>query len=172
MGLKNNSNASESVFSCNKELILLKMLDVEKEGFLLEQGQRYAESLMKAGMYGNIELAKERAISQLNSILASEHEEHLYAWMVNADTKERVGSLWWAQRKVNKTVWIYDIEVLESQRRRGYARKALMALETWGLEVGVPSISLNVFAYNSGAEKLYREMGFLDVSKHMRKELS
>jgi GNAT superfamily N-acetyltransferase len=59
----------------------------------------------------------------------------------------------------------------ESHRRKGYARASLALLEQWCRDRGVPQMALNVFSYNSGAEKLYRDLGFEDMSKQMRKLL-
>ena len=152
---------------------LAVMTELEREEFLGLQGKKYAESLLKAGFYDSYEMALEKASAQLHSILGSEGEEHFFRYMTvgNLPQSERVGTLWWARRLRDNSVWIYDIEVDEAFRRRGYARQAIASLESWCLEEDSPSISLNVFAFNVGAEKLYREIGFCDVSKAMRKDL-
>ncbi|MEO5668372.1 MAG: GNAT family N-acetyltransferase, partial [Bdellovibrionota bacterium] len=65
---------------------------------------------------------------------------------------EELGILWWAQRKNDGGVWIYDVEIHEKFRRRGYAHSALLELEKWGRIHACPHIGLNVFTYNYGAE--------------------
>lgn len=159
------------IYASGAGLLLCRMTEVDRDDFLGLQGKKYASSLLKSGMFDTFEIALEKASSQLLSILENEGEEHFFAWMRDEERDVVVGSLWWARRRQNNTVWIYDIEVNEDERRRGYARKCLKALEAWSLGEKVPSIALNVFAYNDGAEKLYREIGYEDVSKHMRKNL-
>jgi ribosomal protein S18 acetylase RimI-like enzyme len=67
--------------------------------------------------------------------------------------------------------WVYDIEIAERHRRRGHARRALELAEGVAAELGASSIGLNVFGYNTGAEELYRSLGYGVVSTQLAKPL-
>lgn len=151
--------------------------------FLASQASTYADSLFRSGAFASSEEAMERAHAQLKSILALDSEEQFFFRVMlpsisvppeagSVAKSVEVGVLWWTLRKPARSVWIYDIAIAEEFRRRGFARAALQELEKWCRKHSCPQIGLNVFAFNSGAEKLYREMGFEDTSKQMRKLLS
>ncbi len=164
---------SENAAILSSSLLFLREMSVdEREHFLSLQGRTYADSLVRAGLHETYEEALERASTQLKSILEATHEvQHFFSVRLSAQPEQSVGALWWGCRKKDQSVWIYDIEINEAHRRKGYAREALRLLEDWGRARGVPQIALNVFAFNSGAERLYREMGFIEMSKQMRKVL-
>jgi GNAT superfamily N-acetyltransferase len=83
-----------------------------------------------------------------------------------------VGLAWVALEHGEKRgAWIYDIEIVAAQRRKGYGRALLHAVEQLVLQHGVESIGLNVFAGNAFARKLYESTGYEATSIHMRKSL-
>ncbi|MCL2462050.1 MAG: GNAT family N-acetyltransferase [Defluviitaleaceae bacterium] len=55
---------------------------------------------------------------------------------------------------------IMDIEIKERFRRRGYARDALLLVESELAARYFSMIVLNVFEYNAGAKKLYESCGY------------
>lgn len=161
---------------------LIEMDSSRRAEFLAGQAVTYAESLFRSGSFASLAEAEERAHLQLKSILALETEEQFFFCMRAASpgnlprspsnpASEEVGVLWWTLRMPARSVSIYDIAVFEQFRRKGFARAALQALEKWCRDHSCSQIGLNVFAFNTGAEKLYREMGFEDTSKQMRKLL-
>jgi GNAT superfamily N-acetyltransferase len=152
-------------------LRLVEMLPAELDVFRVRQAQAYAQSLFDSGSFDSIELAVERATTQIAGILKNDQELQHFCRLLPLEGDEELGVLWWALRRSNNSVWIYDIEVHPEHRRKGYARLALRELEAWCVARNCSSIGLNVFAFNAGAEKLYREMGFVDVSKQMKKLL-
>ena len=168
----------------NSSSVEIVEMDADRrERFLASQAGTYAESLFRSGAFGSSEEASERARQQLKSILAMESEEQFFFRVIALNgatpletgpkaTSGEVGVLWWTVRKPARSAWIYDIAISQEFRRRGFARAALQELEKWCRKHSCPQIGLNVFAFNSGAEKLYREMGFEDISKQMRKLLS
>jgi len=68
--------------------------------------------------------------------------------------------------------FIYDIEIDEPWRGRGYGRMLLAALEDAVREAGVPSLELNVHGGNATAISLYESAGYAVVTQQMRKTLS
>ena len=86
------------------------------------------------------------------------------------DGSELVGIVWIAEQ-APKSWWIYDIEMLESQRGNGYGRATMLAAEARMRELGAASIGLNVFATNATARHLYGSLGFEPTAIQMRKLL-
>ncbi|MDR5693040.1 GNAT family N-acetyltransferase [Agromyces indicus] len=85
---------------------------------------------------------------------------------------EEAGWLWIGPWGDEGTVWwVWDLMVHEPFRRRGVARRAMIAGEEVARAHGATSLMLNVFAYNEGAIALYRTLGFLPASIHMAKRL-
>ncbi len=68
--------------------------------------------------------------------------------------------------------WIYDIEVVEDQRGRGYGRALLDAVEREVVARGGDSVGLNVFGANAVAKGLYESAGYEVAAFLMRKRLT
>ena len=85
---------------------------------------------------------------------------------------ETVGILWYARReKPPETIFIYDFEIHESFRRRGYASQALLALEQQVRPQGIKKLELHVFGSNVAARELYKKSGFIETNVQMAKEI-
>ena len=85
-----------------------------------------------------------------------------------------VGHLWVAlerQPGVGGGAWIYDIEVTENQRGKGYGQGLLRLAEEEVARHGIPTIGLNVFGKNKVARKLYESAGYEPVQIYMKKEI-
>ena len=91
----------------------------------------------------------------------------------DADSGERVGALWWseAERGGAHEAYVYNIEIEEAARRRGFARAALLELERVARERGLHQVGLHVFGHNHGARRLYEALGFEPTSITLRKTL-
>ncbi|GAB1642109.1 GNAT family N-acetyltransferase [Krasilnikovia sp. MM14-A1259] len=89
------------------------------------------------------------------------------------DGHEEVGMVWLyvEQKSDGLHAFGYDFAVGEPLRRRGYGRAIMLAVEEVCREMGVVSVGLNVFGFNTGARSLYEQMGFEVTSLRMRKRL-
>jgi ribosomal protein S18 acetylase RimI-like enzyme len=67
--------------------------------------------------------------------------------------------------------WLYDITIDAAERGRGYGRAAMLALEDEVRALGHDSVTLNVWGGNAVARGLYRSLGYVEQSVHMRKPL-
>ena len=85
------------------------------------------------------------------------------------DDDELVGYLWIGPRLDGSDQWwVYDVEILEEYRRRGFARAALELGHAEARELGAAAIGLNVFAFNEGARKLYESLGYEPTAIQMK----
>ena len=85
---------------------------------------------------------------------------------------EVVGLLWIGpQIEGSDTWWIFDIEIDEPFRRRGYAREALELGHQEAKALGATAIGLNVFGFNTGARELYEKLGYAVTATQMKRPL-
>ena len=84
-----------------------------------------------------------------------------------------VGFVWLALERKPPGVsgFVYDLEIRPEYRRQGHASRALAALEVIARAQGATSLGLHVFAFNEGAQALYRRQGYQSVSLNMLKRL-
>jgi ribosomal protein S18 acetylase RimI-like enzyme len=68
--------------------------------------------------------------------------------------------------------WVWNVEITESERGRGYGRKAMRLAEDLASSRGAVTIGLNVFAHNRVARNLYTSLGYEETSVQMRKGLT
>ncbi|GAA1989056.1 GNAT family N-acetyltransferase [Catenulispora subtropica] len=67
--------------------------------------------------------------------------------------------------------WLYDVNVFEQFRRRGYGSAILTAVEVLIAQEGKTALGLNVVGDNEAAIGLYRRLGYDVASMTMRKEI-
>lgn len=98
---------------------------------------------------------------------------HFFVWLQDADSGADVGTLWWEEsdKAGRREAFVYDIDIRESARRRGFGRAAFHELERVAREHGMQQLGLHVFGHNHGARRLYDELGFQPTSITMRKNL-
>lgn len=83
--------------------------------------------------------------------------------IVNSNTQEVVGSLWYQlhQESVySDLVYIYWLGIYEDFRRKGYAKRALRELQTNLKQQGINRIALQVYNNNLAAMNFYKACGF------------
>ena len=73
-----------------------------------------------------------------------------------------VGILWFAERpsKTPPDLFIYDIQVEETERGKGHGSAAFLRLRREASGLGAEAISLHVFETNSAAIRLYERLGY------------
>lgn len=84
-----------------------------------------------------------------------------------------VGTLWlWIHDDPGgRRAFVYDVEVDEAMRRRGYGRSIMLAAEAYARERGAGRMALNVFGRNRVARSLYDRLGYMVTSTAMHKDL-
>ncbi|HEY6239114.1 MAG TPA: GNAT family N-acetyltransferase [Thermoplasmata archaeon] len=146
-------------------------MDPAEFGTYLEQTTReYAEDNVRAGRW-SAEEALGESQKQLQSLLpdglATPH--HSFFTILGGVSEEKVGLVWLAIEP--RGAFVYDLRVFEAFRRRGHAAEALRLIEGVARERGAKKISLDVFADNQGARKLYSKLGYAETNVMMSKPL-
>jgi ribosomal protein S18 acetylase RimI-like enzyme len=129
----------------------------------------YAQAFVDSGILTSAE-AVERAETQFAELLAGGVDTPDHRFWTAVDGDADVGMIW-VKLDDSGRAFIYDVQVWEHLRRRGYGRAILNALVDQARALGARSIGLNVFASNPGAQSLYEQMGFEVTSTQMQLRL-
>jgi ribosomal protein S18 acetylase RimI-like enzyme len=89
------------------------------------------------------------------------------------DDGNAVGTLWVGPRQADRpeAFWVWDVEIDEAHRGKGYGRAAMVLAEAEALHCGASELGLNVFGHNHAARRLYESLGYTATSTQMRKAL-
>ena len=134
----------------------------------------YAADKVRVGTWSaqDAEARSERAFAELLPEGRDTGGQELRSIVTEAG--ETVGVVWFAGRtdEMGRSVaFIYDIEVHEASRGRGFGRAALLALEPLARSLGYTAIGLHVFGDNEIARNLYRTSGYVETDVTMKKLL-
>lgn len=150
------------------------MGDAEYEAFHLRSVAEYAQVNVEAGNWleeESVEFSKKALIQLLPQ---GRDTPRVLLLSADSSTGEYVGYLWIGLDRAGTSkpfAWIYDIEVAENQRGKGYGRALLRAAEEETLRNGVATLGLNVFGTNHVARKLYESSGYSITQMSMSKQL-
>jgi len=154
-------------------LTLRSMTDTEYAAFLGRLLPTYAADIAEAkGL--SADAARADASKQLDELLADGMNTPGQLLYTAVDDEARaVGVLWLSTATPGgaPTGFIYDIEVHESQRGKGYGRQIMLFAEQECRRHGLGSIRLNVFGPNLVARQLYESLGYEITSQNMAKRL-
>jgi RimJ/RimL family protein N-acetyltransferase len=156
---------------------VIELVELPKERFPRYREnliREYAQDKVRAGVWSPEE-AQRRAEAGTDELLArgTDTEGHYLYLLRDRSTGEEVGVVWLAVQDtgVGRSVWIYDIQIHEPFRRRGYGTQALRSVEKRAAELGAEKVELHVFGHNPGARALYERSGFATTSVVMSKRL-
>jgi len=83
---------------------------------------------------------------------------------------QQVGYVWFACRPPSSELFLYHIRINEAERRQGYGKAALAAIDQKAKELGCRAVWLNVMAHNQSAIDFYRSQGYRVAALHMSKQ--
>jgi ribosomal protein S18 acetylase RimI-like enzyme len=117
------------------------------------------------------ELIRKEIENLLPQGLSTPH--HAFFKICNPDHGVKIGILWifYDPRERRKMAFIYDLEIDEAYRRQGYASQAMLAVEDMLRAKGAQNIGLHVFGFNTGAQALYRKLGYQVTNIQMAKQI-
>jgi ribosomal protein S18 acetylase RimI-like enzyme len=135
----------------------------------------YARDLVENGGFPP-EAAEQKAEHDYESVLPdglATEGQFIFA-VEDAETGETVGRLWFARRELDlgEVAYVYDVNIDEAARGKGFGRAAMLALEEEVRQNGLERISLNVFGGNAVARGLYSSLGYRETAVWMSKDLS
>ncbi len=152
---------------------MIRLAPMEERGFVpyIERLiQSYAEESIRAGRWSKEEGLVE-ARKEIQKLLPNGREspDHFVFSIVTGPPDEKVGVIWLAIEP--RGGFVYDLQVFEPYRRRGYAERAMGLLEGIAREKGADRLLLHVFGDNHGARTLYAKLGYLETNVMMAKSL-
>jgi len=135
------------------------MTQEEYEPWVREGVDSFVQSLVASGSF---DLAGAQAKSERDyaELLPGGVATDSQSLTVLESDGRRVGALWLAHHKPATRTFIFDIEIEEAERGRGFGRAAMHAAERIALAHGDRSIGLNVFGPNDVARRLYTSLGY------------
>jgi GNAT superfamily N-acetyltransferase len=155
------------------ELVVRPMTPDEFAGWQRASAEGFARHQVDAGTWAT-EDALERALASTATTLPAGIDTERMLFLRAVVDGEAVGHAWVGldhPRGAVACAFLYDIEIDEPWRGRGYGRMLLAAVEHAVRAAGVPSLELNVHAGNGTAISLYGSSGYAVVTQQMRKAL-
>jgi RimJ/RimL family protein N-acetyltransferase len=154
-------------------ITLTPMTEPEYQIYLDKAIQEYAQDKIQAGNWSRDE-ALERSSKEFEGYLPQgiqTPDNYLFSLMNEND--EKVGIIWYAALpRQPGLAFIYDFEIYEPFRRRGYASQALAVMEQDAKARGSSHIELHVFGFNTAARALYKKAGYVETNVMMAKNIS
>lgn len=155
---------------------MIKLIPISQpdfDSFLERDISTYAEQKVRSGNWQPeeaLELSRKEHAQLLPEGRASK-DQYLYT-ITEEGTGQKLGILWVNVKMEgsHKVAWIYDIEIDEAFRGKGYGKAALSALDELLTGMGVENVGLHVFGYNTTAFELYKKMGYEVTNIIMRKD--
>jgi GNAT superfamily N-acetyltransferase len=143
----------------------------EISAFLIASRQGYVAERVASG---DPELTAARAADeQLAAAFPGGEPGHGHRVFCIEEEGISVGSLWLGPTSSNDPAsrWVWDIEIDEKYRGRGYGRAAMSLAEREATAGGATTLGLNVFGANSIARRLYDSLGYEVMAIRMAKRL-
>ena len=141
--------------------------DEEFEAWLPLLREDYAQDLVRD--YG---MSADKAWAQAGAEIDGRRPAGHSVFVIEVDG-EPVGHLWLVERRdaYEPTLSVYDIDVDEPYRGRGYGKAAMVFAEEEARRRGLTRIALHVGARNDVARNLYRSLGFEENEVAMSKPI-
>ncbi|MES2950674.1 MAG: GNAT family N-acetyltransferase [Pseudomonadota bacterium] len=154
--------------------LLSPMGEAEFAAYLAFAIPDFAQDKVKAGQWSqaeSLELSRKVYTDSLPLGLATP-DNFLFTVREGA-TSEQIGMLWFAaqERGGQRVAFVYDVSIDQEHQRKGHASRAFAALEVEVLNRGLAGIALHVFGQNTGAQALYKKLGYLPTNINMFKQL-
>lgn len=150
---------------------LLPMDPVRYDSFIAALIRGYAVDSARAGRW-TAEEAPTEARKEVERLLPqgpATPNHHLLS-IVAEPGGDPVGAIWLAIEP--RGGFIYDLEVFEPHRRKGYAEEAMRQLEGYARARGAQKLLLHVFGENDRARHLYTKLGYTETNVMMAKSLA
>jgi ribosomal protein S18 acetylase RimI-like enzyme len=150
------------------------MTEAEYQVFLEQSVVGYAEEKVTAGTW-SAEEALDKSRAEFDQLLPdglASPDNNLFTSR-DLVSGEGVAVLWFVLRdKAGRTeAFIYEIEVGEQYRGRGYGRATMLACAEEARRLGADTVGLHVFGHNATARGLYTSLGYAETDVIMSLQL-
>jgi len=151
---------------------LIPMTQAEFEVYFERLVPDYAADNVRAG-YWSEEEALEKSRKQTESLLSQGLQTKDHYLYTLYDGHKAVGMIWLRAEldRPVKSGFIFDVEIKEQFRGKGYGKEIMSLIEEKARELGVKRMGLHVFGYNKIARNLYESIGYEVSSLNMLKDL-
>ncbi|GIO23287.1 GNAT family N-acetyltransferase [Oceanobacillus sp. J11TS1] len=122
---------------------LEKMNADEYQHYLSYTVKHYAEEQIKSGNWEKQEAISKATAEHEKLLPNGEKTENNYLFTIR-DGQQEVGMIWLAQISAEKG-FIYDINIWEGNRGKGYGKLAMEEIESAAKKIGLKKIGLHVF---------------------------
>lgn len=161
-------------YKTHMSLSLRKMTPYEFDAYLSKAIPKYA-SQKEIGEDLSPESAAKIAEESYKTLLPdglATKDQHLFSIM-ESTSGQAIGILWYAYKKSGnkEKAFIYDIEINEGFRGKGYGLESMKLLEAEVSNRGLSSIGLHVFGHNATAIGLYKKLGYQTTNMVMSKNI-
>jgi ribosomal protein S18 acetylase RimI-like enzyme len=126
----------------------------------------YAQDMFDAGAFADLPTALTASEQSTRELLPEGPDSPGHHLWTATDGATEVGILW--IHAEGASAFIYDIEVRDEHRRRGYGREILDAGAVAARALGADALGLNVFGHNEGARALYERAGYDTTERTFR----
>lgn len=134
--------------------------------------KEYAQEHVRAGNWSK-ENALKNAQQQFEQLLPDGSQTENQYLLTVMKANESIGILWLYVKSTKHDTegFIYDIELDDDQRGKGYGTLVMTKLEEFAKTKGVSRVGLHVFAHNKDALALYEKMGYEVASYNLTKRI-
>ncbi|HSM72095.1 MAG TPA: GNAT family N-acetyltransferase, partial [Anaerolineales bacterium] len=131
---------------------LIPMTQTEFDEFLEHLVPSYAADNVRAG-YWSEEESLEKSRKQTDALLPQGLQTENHYLFTLFDDDKPVGMIWMRAEldRPIKSGYIFDVEIRQEFRGKGYGKQAMLLIEEMARELGITRMGLHVFAYNSVA---------------------
>jgi ribosomal protein S18 acetylase RimI-like enzyme len=147
------------------------MAQSEYDAWYPHMVEGYGQSFVDAGVL-TPEEARVRAVEQTESLLPEGLATAGHEFVSLTDHGDPVGVIWLRHGLEPGRSFVFDVEVNEEQRGKGYGKALMIAGEAASLAAGSSYLGLHVFGHNTVARSLYEKLGYQVVDQSWSLSLS
>lgn len=153
------------------EILLRRMSKDEFESYFQNKIERYSD-VLSVNIHEQGDDPSTKALKQLKGLLPNgikTPNHHLF----NIQRGDKViGFVWLKMEEEKKSAFLYEIYIFENFRGKGFGTETMNCIENFLIQKEIYYFKLHVFGSNTGARKLYEELGFEIAGINMLKPLS
>lgn len=150
---------------------LQKMTKDEFGTYFENKLERYADVLAD-NIHEHGEEPAMKARKLLNGLLPNGMETPNHHLFHIESCEKVIGYVWLKIEEEKKSAFLYEIYLFEAYRGQGFGTVTMKHIEDFLLQKEIAYFKLHVFGRNTGARRLYEELGFEIAGINMLKPLS